>query len=108
MADLKTREQIDIKDTWDLKELCPSDEIWEEEYKKLDVQCEKIKNWKGKVFETPASLNEFLNLYVESGISLGKVYVYAHQKYHEDTANSVYQGLSERATMLLMKYQMAI
>lgn len=107
MADLKMREQIDKKDTWDLKELCPSDEVWEEEYKRLEAQCENIKNWKGKVFESSASLNEFLNLYVESGISLGKVYVYAHQKYHEDTANSVYQGLSERATMLLMKYQSA-
>ena len=107
MADLKTREQVDIKDTWDLVELCPSDEVWEEEYKKIEAQCEEIKKWKGKVFESPESLKEFLYLYVESGISIGKVYVYAHQRYHQDTANSVYQGLSERATMLLMKYQSA-
>lgn len=107
MADLKTREQIDIKDTWDLQELCPSDEIWEKEYKKIEAQCEEIKKWKGKVFESPESLKVFLDLYVESGISIGKVYVYAHQRYHQDTANSLYQGLSERATMLLMKYQSA-
>lgn len=107
MADLKTRDQIDIKDTWDLKELCPSDEVWEEQYKKIEAQCEQIKKWKGKVFESPETLKEFLDLYVESGISLGKVYVYAHERYHQDTANSVYQGLSERATMLLMKYQSA-
>lgn len=107
MADLKTRDQIDTKDTWDLKELCSSDEVWEEEYKKIEEQCEQIKKWKGRVFESPETLKEFLDLYVESGISLGKVYVYAHERYHQDTANSLYQGLSERATMLLMKYQSA-
>lgn len=108
MADLKTRDQVDTKNTWDLKELCPSDEVWEEEYKKIEIQCDQIKNWKGKVFESPGTLKEFLDLYVESGISLGKVYVYAHERYHQDTTNSLYQGLSERATMLLMKYQSAI
>lgn len=104
---LLTRDQVAEKDTWNLDDMCPSDQAWEEYYRELDAKCEEIKQWKGKVFADAEALLSFLKLYVDSGILVGKIYVYAHQRYHQDTANAVYQGMSERATTLLMKYQSA-
>lgn len=104
---LLTRDQVAEKDTWNLDDMCPSDQAWEEYYRELDAKCEEIKRWKGKVFADAEALLSFLKLYVDSGILVGKIYVYAHQRYHQDTANAVYQGMSERATTLLMKYQSA-
>ena len=108
MAEVMTRDQIAMEDTWNLEEIYPSDQAWEVAYKELERQCETLKDWKGKVLENGESLKSFLKLYTEAGEQLGKVYVYAHQKYHQDTANATYQGVSERATMLMMKFQSAV
>ena len=105
---IKHRREIDSMDTWAMEDMYASDEVWEKDFCKMEKYCEELKSWKGKIFENGKSLAEFLKIYVTSGLLLGRVYVYAHQKYHEDTTNSVYQGLSERASNLNMKYQSAI
>ena len=105
LEQVMTREQVKKEDTWAMEDIYASDALWEADYKELDQLCETIKGWKGKVFESAEALKTFLELYENAGKMLGRVYVYANQKYHEDTANSAYQGLAERSTMLYTKFQ---
>jgi oligoendopeptidase F len=56
--------------------------------------------YKGRLSESADVLLGFLILSDEINCKMERVYVYANQKYHEDTANSVYQDLSNRANIL--------
>lgn len=105
---LVKREQVEEKNTWDLSGLCENNEAWEAMFRSVEKQCERLQAWKGKTFESPSALLEFLDLYTKSGIEMGKVYVYAHQRWHQDTANELYQGLADRATMLMSRYSSAV
>ena len=51
---------------------------------------------------------DFLNLYCRLNILMERIYVYADQKYHEDTANSVYQELSDKAEVLNVQLNSAL
>lgn len=102
------RSELKVEDTWNLEDIFASDELWEKAYKEVFCSCDALKKWKGMVTESGKNLFDFMNLYVKTGILFGKVYVYAHQKYHQDTANAKYQELSDRADTLMMQYQSAV
>ena len=102
------RSELKVEDTWKLEDIFASDELWEKAYKEVFSSCDALKQWKGTVTESGKKLFDFMNLYVKTGILFGKVYVYAHQKYHQDTANAKYQELSDRADTLMMQYQSAV
>lgn len=102
------RSELKVEDTWKLEDIFASDELWEKAYKEVFSSCDALKQWKGTVTESGKNLFDFMNLYVKTGILFGKVYVYAHQKYHQDTANAKYQELSDRADTLMMQYQSAV
>lgn len=104
---VKKRNEIKAEDTWRLEDIFATDEEWEDAYKEVMLSCDELKKWKGKVVASGKNLHAFMHLYEKTGILFGKVYVYAHQKYHQDTANATYQELSDRADTLLMQYQSA-
>lgn len=105
---IKHRNEIKEPDKWAIEDLYADDALWEKDFGKMESYCNELKVWKGKIFENGKKLAEFLRIFVKSGMLLERLYVYAHQKYHEDTTNSLYQELSERASNLNMKYQSAI
>ena len=105
---LKKREEVNKQDTWAMEDLFATDEAWEEEFKNLDEVCNALASYKGTLFDSVDRMADFFEVYEKANLMLERVYVYAGQKYHEDTTNSKYQGLSERADALMAKYKESV
>lgn len=104
---LKKRSEMDSAYKWSIEDLFTNDELWKEEYIKTKEEIEKIKGYQGKLSQSGKQLLEFLKLQDDISYHLERIYVYANQKYHEDTGNSVYQGYSEQAGNLAVSYDSA-
>lgn len=105
---LKKREEVNREDTWAIEDLFATEETWEKEFKELDELCDRLGSYKGTLFDSVDRMADFFEVYEKASLMLERVYVYAGQKYHEDTTNSKYQGLSERADALMAKFKESI
>lgn len=88
---LKKRSEVDSENKWSIEDLFANDELWKEEYSKTKEEIEKVKNYRGKLSESGKIMLDFLKLQDNINFHLQRVYVYANEKYHEDTGNSLYQ-----------------
>ncbi len=105
---LPKRSEVDKQFTWAIEDIFATDELWEKEYNKIKELLPKAESYKGRLVESAKNLLEFLKLSDELGILMDRVYVYANQRYHEDTANSVYQDLADKAGLLLVQMESAL
>lgn len=101
---LLKRNEIDNKYKWAIEDLFPNDEAWKKEYDDTKALLEKLDHYKGKLGVSADNLAAFLKLDDEITYHMERVYVYANQKYHEDTSLSKYQGFSDQATNLSVLY----
>lgn len=97
---LPTRDEIDKKYKWAIEDLYLTDKDWEKEYIQLQELLDAVTEYKGRLSKSSDILLKFFMLKDEIGILFERVYVYANQKYHEDTSNSIYQDLSNKASTL--------
>ncbi|MGP4073907.1 oligoendopeptidase F [Piscibacillus sp. B03] len=97
---LKTREEVPEHLTWDLEAIFPTDDDWEKEFEALKLDFPKIEQYKGKIAESSEKLLAVLKFEDEIRIRLEKLYVYAHMRSDQDTANSKYQDQNARAQSL--------
>lgn len=105
---LPKRNELDKKDTWAIEDLYATDELWQEEYDKIKELIPKAGEYQGRLSKSGDLLLSFLQLSDEINQHLERVYVYANQKYHEDTANAVYQDLSNKANALVVQVNSAM
>ncbi len=97
---LPKRSETEVLYTWAIEDLYASDDLWQKEYDKLKEVLSKAEEFRGRLGKSAQFLLGFLQLSDEIGKLMERVYVYANQKYHEDTANAIYQDLSNKATTL--------
>jgi len=97
---LPSRNDIKVEDTWRLEDIFPTDDAWEKEYNEVQKALPKLADFKGKLGESATSLYEALSYQDEVMERLGKLYTYAHMRYDQDTTNSKYQALNDRARNL--------
>lgn len=102
------RSELDKKYTWAIEDLYATDDNWQEEYNKIKDMLPKAMGYQGKISKSADQLLNFLRLSDEISQLLERVYVYANQKYHEDTANPVYQDLSDKANALMVQVNSAM
>src|SRR5690625_4127307 len=95
--ELKSRNEIPKELTWDLEAIFATDDLWEEEYKKIQEDIPSISEFQGKVAESAQTLYEVFKLQDEISERLGKLYTYARMRYDEDTTNSFYQAQQSQA-----------
>lgn len=102
MSDLKVkkREEITVENTWAIEDLYKNDNQWQEEYDQVSELTSKLVTFKGRLGESAETLYEFMLLNDEMSKLFERVYVYANQKYHENTSNGTYQKLSDMAGSL--------
>ncbi len=105
---LQKRSEVDQRDTWAIEDLYASDEVWHKEYEKVSQMLSEAVQYQGRLSKSPDILLGFLKLSDEINQLLERVYVYANQKYHEDTASAVYQDLSNRANSLSVQVRSAL
>lgn len=100
---LPSRGEADLAWTWDLSAIYSDDVAWERDFETLEERLPEMEALRGKVGTSAADLLTTLHLQDELGRMMSRLYVYAHMKSHEDTANPTYQGFAERAVSLAVK-----
>lgn len=95
-----TREEIRQEDKWAIEDLFKNVEDWKKEYSLVKDLCEKLQAYKGRLGESASVLVEYFNLLFKAEHLFERVYVYANQKYHENTADAIYQNLADQANGL--------
>ncbi|TDL80632.1 oligoendopeptidase F [Peribacillus frigoritolerans] len=97
---LPKRSDIAVEDTWRLEDIFKNDEAWEAEFKEVKAALPKIGEFKGRLGESADAFLEALTYQDAVMERLGKLYTYAHMRYDQDTGDSHYQGLNDRASNL--------
>ncbi len=105
---LPKRSEVEKKYTWAIEDLYSSDEQWQIEYNKVKEMLPTILEYQGRLSKSGDLLLGFLQLSDEISKLMERVYVYASQKCHEDTANPVYQDLSNKAGALSVQLNSAL
>ncbi|MBB2183651.1 oligoendopeptidase F [Lachnospiraceae bacterium MD1] len=100
---LPKRSEVDVRYTWAIEDLYVSDEQWQKEYEKIKEMLPKAAEYQGRLSKSGDLLLSFLQLCDQINQMMERVYVYANQKYHEDTGNSTYQDLSNKAGSLFVQ-----
>jgi len=97
----KTREQVNEKHKWDMEAMYKNVTDWEADFAWLSAKKDEVKSLKGTLGQSAESLYRCLSERDELLMKAENVYVYAHLKHDEDTANAEYQALSSRSASLL-------
>ena len=105
---LPKRSEVEKKYTWAMEDLYASDELWQEEYDKIKDMIEDVLEYQGRLSKSGDLLLGFLKLSDQIKMLMERVYVYARQKYDEDTANPKYQDLLNKGNVLLVQLQSAL
>lgn len=97
---LPKRSEIAAEDKWRLEDIYPTDAAWEQDVQKAKKLSDELAAKKGTLSQSAQHLLDALTLQDELLKTLDQVYVYARMRRDEDNANSTYQGLTDRATVL--------
>ncbi|KFM99426.1 oligoendopeptidase F [Bacillus clarus] len=97
---LPERSEVEEVNTWRLEDIFQTDAEWEKEFQAIKELLPKLIEFKGKLGDSASTLLATLQYEDEISMRLGKLYTYAHMRYDQDTTNSVYQALNDRATSL--------
>src|SRR5262249_44209625 len=77
-----------------------SDDDWERDYQALQLRLPELEALKGTLAQSGQALLAVLRKRDELFEVLGRLYVYASMRRDEDTTNSKYQGMADRAMQL--------
>ena len=105
---VKKRQDCDPAYQWHIEDLYASDELWEKDYKALAKETKELAAYEGRLKEGSAIFVEYMHKKEAVLKKFESVYVYANQRYHEDTGNSFYQGLSGKAQALSLQLDSAV
>lgn len=100
---LKNRDEIEDIYKWKLNKIYSSDEAWEAEFEELKKVSPKLQEFSGKLNDKEEILKyfEFNEQISRKGESL---YVFAHMKCDEDTANQKNQGMMNRIDAFMAEF----
>lgn len=96
------REEQNIKDTWKMEDLFPSDEVWEKELERAINLVNEYSKYAGKISGNKENLLTYFKFNDEVNLLAERLYVYSNQKYHQDMANAKYQKYSGKAQKLVV------
>ena len=94
---LPKRNEISPDYKWAIEDLYQNDEDLKKEMEEVNAAAKALASYEGTLTTSPSILLSYLKEKDEASKKLERVYVYANQRYHEDTGNSTYQALSNEA-----------
>ena len=94
---LPKREEVSLDLTWRLEDIYDDEKKWEEELSKVTEVADKISAYEGKLSSGGKELLEACRLSEELYLLTDRIYGYAHMREDQDTGNSKYQALKQRA-----------
>lgn len=99
----RTRDQIDSKYKWNIKEMYPDEEQWKIDYKTVEDKAKDFTAYSGRLGESPKVLLEAMQKKDNIWLILERVYTYARMKKDEDNRVTQYQAMSDKASTLIAK-----
>lgn len=102
------REQQKTEDTWNMQDLYATEELFQEDAEKLSCMMEEFSSMKGSLGKGEPELLKTLQLYEQMNEVFESLYVYAFQKYHEDTTNPKYQQMSGEMQIIASNLSQAV
>jgi oligoendopeptidase F len=100
---IATRAEISESDTWDLTPLFADASKWQEDVAWIAQTYPRIAEWKGRVAESPVTLDEVLQFEKQLDLKIERVYHYASLQTAEDSANNDYLGRIGQLQNLMTK-----
>ncbi|HEX6799006.1 MAG TPA: oligoendopeptidase F [Ktedonobacterales bacterium] len=97
---LPRRSEIPVEHTWNLATIFPTDAAWEADFSNVQGMLPAIEAFRGHLGESGASMLDAFKTRDAAYELWGRLFVYANMRMHEDSGNSTYQGLADRATTL--------
>ena len=85
-----TRDQVKLKDTWDLTLLYPAPADWQAAFEKLQQDYARIGEWKGRVGASAQTLLEVLEFEKDLGLRIERLAHYAGLKTSEDGSDAAH------------------
>jgi oligoendopeptidase F len=99
-GDVPERESVPDEFKWKLSDIYANEEDWERDFNAVQSELPKLRAMQGSLAGSAENLLACLKLRDEISIKTGRLYAYAVMKSHEDTRDSKYQALSDRAARL--------
>src|SRR5262249_40562870 len=100
---LPARNEIATDYKWNLEAVFPQDTQWESEYAEVGRLLEQVKQYRGRLAESGATLLAALNLRNDITQRIERLFSYARMRRDEDNTNSHYQALADRARALWVR-----
>ncbi len=97
---VKTRDEIEDKNKWKVDKIYNNIEEWEADLSKLKEIAPELKTFAGSLGEE-ARLLGYFRLNEKVSRLFEKLYVYAHLRSDEDTANTTFQALKDKIDVYL-------
>ena len=91
------RSEVPEAETWDLRDLYPTDEAWLKEYEDLKTMPERAAAFQGKLGRSAEDLLLWFRLQDEIQERLSRFHTYASCKSDQDTGNGTYQDFRGKA-----------
>ena len=104
MSQLKTRDQIESKYKWNLEDIFPSDNAWEDAFSSIKNNIPTLCAFKGKLSDK-RELKKFFEIEHNVSLTGEKLYVYAKMKRDQDNGDDKNVSLCDRAYSLLMELE---
>ncbi|MFS1511963.1 oligoendopeptidase F [Chengkuizengella sp. SCS-71B] len=99
MSEVLKRIDVSEENKWKLEDIFKNQKTWDEEYKEVQKKVQEIKKFQGKLSDAD-NIKKCFALEDEISLHTERLYVYANMKHHEDTTESTYQALSDKAQKL--------
>ncbi|HEX7357983.1 MAG TPA: oligoendopeptidase F [Ignavibacteriaceae bacterium] len=94
--EVPTRDEIEEKYKWNLKDIYSDDEEWEKDFKYIEQNISGYSKFEGRITESAENLLACLKFDEEIGIKLEKLYLYSMLAKDSDMRNAKYQGMDDR------------
>lgn len=98
-----TREEIDEKYKWNLKDIYNSDNEWENDFSWVEKSISNYKKFEGILVSSSENLLACLKFDEEVGIKLERLYLYAMLSKDGDMRDAKYQGMDDRIKTIYSK-----
>ena len=99
-SELLKRSEVKEADTWNVKDMYPTTEAWENELKVITEIVDKIASYEGSVAATAENLLIVLEHLANAGEKIEKAFNYAERLFDEDQTNTTHQAMSAKVYSL--------
>ena len=99
---LPKRSEVPAESTWNLADIFENDEAWSAENDALRAETAEIAAFRGKLGGSAEDLLTFFRKRDEYSVRIAKLYTYASCKSDQDTAESIYMDMKNKAFATIM------